>query len=88
MGGAVGGLHVVAHSSHRGFVDRPIVDATGLTGKYDWHLVFAMRADSDNANLASIYTAIQDQLGLRLVRRTAPYEVFVIDSMNDVPTPN
>jgi uncharacterized protein (TIGR03435 family) len=64
-------------------VGRPIVNNTGLTGRYDIHLRFAP-AGSDNspqfdADVASVFTAIQEQLGLRLEPAKAPVEVLVID---------
>lgn len=36
----------------------------------------------------SLGTALQEQLGLRLVKGTAPFEMFVVDSADKVPTEN
>ncbi len=59
-----------------GLVDRPVIDNTQLTGKYDFRLAampdFMSRNRSDPADL-SPFTAIQD-LGLRLRAQTAPIE--------------
>lgn len=61
--------------------DRPLVDQTGLTGKYD----FTLRYDADEAHNTDpnappdIFTAVQQQLGLKLEPVKAPVEVFVID---------
>lgn len=68
----------------QGFVDRPLFDETGLTGNVEWTLVFA---NAPHATHASILTAVEEQLGLKLEPRTAPYEVLVIDSV-DWPTPD
>jgi uncharacterized protein (TIGR03435 family) len=68
------------------FVDRPIADATGLSGTLEWQLVFAFGAKA-NPDLPSLFTALQEQLGLKLEARTGPYEVLVIDSLEQ-PTPN
>ncbi|MGH9241271.1 MAG: TIGR03435 family protein [Vicinamibacterales bacterium] len=68
----------------QGFVDRPLFDETGLTGNVEWTLVFA---NAPNATHPSILTAVEEQLGLKLEPRTAPYEVLVIDSV-DWPTPD
>jgi uncharacterized protein (TIGR03435 family) len=58
-----------------------VLDQTGLTGAYDYKLewgdVGAVNADAD---ALSIFTAIQDQLGLKLEKITAPIEVLIVDS--------
>jgi uncharacterized protein (TIGR03435 family) len=67
--------------SKRNGVDRPVIDRTGLTGSYDYKLEWgddaAVRADAD---AVSIYTAMQEQLGLKLEPAKAPVEVLVVDS--------
>lgn len=68
------------------YVDRPIVDATGLSGNVEWVLRFGWGADPP-ADAPSIFTALQDQLGLKLEARQAPVEVLVIDSV-ELPTPD
>lgn len=67
------------------FVDRPLLDATGLAGSFEWSVSFAMNADSTTA--PPIYSALSEQLGIRVERRTAPFDVLVIDSV-ETPTPN
>jgi len=67
------------------FVDRPLIDATGLAGSFEWSVFFATRADSTSAPV--IFTALQEQLSIRAERRTAPFDVVVIDSV-EMPTPN
>lgn len=54
-----------------GVVEKPIVNRTGLTGRYD----VALHWGEDE----SIFSAIQEQLGLRLVSQKAAVEVLVID---------
>jgi uncharacterized protein (TIGR03435 family) len=70
-----------------GVSERPVVDATGLTGAFD----FELKWTSDNAAGASVgaslFTAIQEQLGLRLEPRQAPMNVLVIESA-DRPAPD
>jgi len=63
-----------------GNLDRPVLDKTGLTGSYDYKLEWAP-ANSAAADLdvPSIFTAVQEQLGLKLESATAPIEVLVID---------
>jgi uncharacterized protein (TIGR03435 family) len=73
-------------------VGRPVVDHTGLTGRYDLDVEFApqpLRADgADPASVdrpadgaPSIYTAIQEQLGLKVEAHKQSVEVTVIDSV-------
>jgi bla regulator protein BlaR1 len=63
--------------------DRTIVDQTGLKGSYDITLTWSERAldpqFSGEANAPDLFTAVQQQLGLRLVRTKAPVEFIVID---------
>jgi uncharacterized protein (TIGR03435 family) len=66
------------HSS--GWTDRPVIDKTGLTDFYD--LVLDWTPDdvkSDDLSAPSLFTAVQEQLGLKLEAQTAPREVLVID---------
>jgi len=73
------------------FVDRPIVDQTGLTGKWDLKWTWTTdesRLPADAVNPPpGLFTAIQEQLGLKLEAVKAPAEVFVIDRI-DRPSPN
>ena len=57
---------------------RQVIDETGLTGKYDFQLAFA--PDLGDATGPSLFTAIQQELGLRLESKKGPVEVIVIDS--------
>jgi uncharacterized protein (TIGR03435 family) len=61
--------------------ERPIVDQTGLTGRYDIRLRYTPdEAHATEANAQpGIFTAIQDQLGLKLEPVKAAVDVFVID---------
>jgi len=72
--------------------DRPVLDKTGLTGRYDFLLEFTasnpdlVPRDSPDSD-RSIFAAVQEQLGLRLVPVKEPTEVLVIDHA-DRPTAN
>jgi uncharacterized protein (TIGR03435 family) len=66
------------------FVDRPIVDQTGLAGRYDFNLRWSFDEPeaSSNPNTApGLFTAVQEQLGLRLEAVRAPADVVVIDKV-------
>ncbi len=66
---------------------RPVFDKTGLTGFYDVQLRYSGRDRAAGADAVSIFTAVQEQLGLRLENSTAPLDVVVVDSISR-PTPN
>jgi uncharacterized protein (TIGR03435 family) len=63
-------------------LDRPVLDKTGLAGHYDialnWIPEYAGPPASDS-NSVNVFTAVQEQLGLRLEPQKAPVEILVID---------
>ncbi len=61
-----------------GQIGRSITDQSGLTGKYDFKLTWA--PDMGDTTGPSLFTALQDQLGLKLDSSKAPVEVVVVDS--------
>ena len=64
-----------------GVLGRPVLDRTGFTGSFEVHLEFAPVApgdDTDNTK-PSIFTALEEQLGLRLEPQKGSEEVLVID---------
>ncbi|MGD0888921.1 MAG: TIGR03435 family protein [Acidobacteriaceae bacterium] len=70
-----------------------VVDRTGLQGVYDFQLRWASDdmsspADSDANSAPSIFTALQDTLGLTLQRQKVPVDVIVVDHVERVPTEN
>jgi len=75
------------------FADRPVVDRTGLAGGFDFDLRFpelataagATAPRTDPAN--GIFTALQEQLGLKLESSRGDIEFVVIDSVQH-PTEN
>jgi len=75
-----------------GFLDAPINDATGLQGDYEIRLRTAFGGTSseptgDAASL-SLFDALPEQLGLRLVSRKDQVDVVVVDRMDKSPTEN
>ncbi len=71
----------------------PVVDQTGLAGKYDFTLEYAAPARDYQAVLEmspapSIFAAVQQKLGLRLIAKRVPFDVIVVDSFTRVPSEN
>ncbi len=65
---------------------RMVVDRTGLTGSWDFDLTFAPEnrgpdAPPPDPNAPSFFTAIQEQLGLKLEATKGPVDVVVIDGI-------
>jgi uncharacterized protein (TIGR03435 family) len=80
--------------------DRPVVDRTGLAGNFDITLTWVPDAAAalpsaggensgrGNASDTTIFTAIREQLGLRLQAAKEPLEVLIIDHAEKVPIEN
>jgi uncharacterized protein (TIGR03435 family) len=70
--------------------DRPLINRTGIAGRFDFHMEFAINdmlaAPSDSSG-QSIFTAIQQQLGLRIEPAKGHGEFLVIDHI-ERPTEN
>jgi uncharacterized protein (TIGR03435 family) len=60
-------------------LDRTVIDNTGLKGGYDFTLEWAPNPTPDSDE-PSLFTAVQQQLGLRLESTRSPVEIIVIDS--------
>jgi uncharacterized protein (TIGR03435 family) len=71
-------------------VGRTVIDKTGLKGRYDFSLAYERgrsgRGGTDGSesavspnNLPSVFTALQDQLGLKLESQRAPVDFIVVD---------
>ncbi len=87
-----------------GVMDKPMVDQTGLTARYDFHLKWTpddsqfaqfrgtngpvQPPAGDNPDAPpSLYTAVQEQLGLKFTATKAMDDVIVIDHV-EKPSPN
>ena len=69
-------------------VNRIVRDRTGLKGNFDVTLEWTPDDLSPNvASGVSIFTALQEQLGLKLESMSGPVDVLVIDHVEQ-PTPN
>jgi uncharacterized protein (TIGR03435 family) len=76
-------------------IDRVVVDHTGLSGTFDVDLTWRYEPTPEQApllpppdrNAASLFTALQEQLGLKLESTKAPVDVLVIDHV-ERPSPD
>lgn len=68
-------------------LDRPVVDRTGLSGRYDFNLEFApdeslwggMLPRPENSENPGLFRAVQEQLGLRLRGTKGPVDALIIE---------
>jgi uncharacterized protein (TIGR03435 family) len=81
-----------------GYVSRPVFDTTSVEGKYDFLLRFAPEPGSpaakslgqttfSEAKAPGIFTALPEQLGLKVQTARRPMEILVIDGI-ERPTDN
>jgi uncharacterized protein (TIGR03435 family) len=72
-------------------IDRKILDRTGLSGTFDiellWNPLRQGPFTAAPADVVPIVTALQEQLGLKLVPQRQPVEVVIVDAV-ERPTPN
>jgi uncharacterized protein (TIGR03435 family) len=61
---------------------------TGIEGVFDIELNWAPDDSKENASGPSIFSAVQEQLGLKLDQRKSPMEIIVVDHAEKVPTEN
>jgi uncharacterized protein (TIGR03435 family) len=72
----------------------PIVDKTGLAGRFDFKLEFApqvpgaLTPDPTDESAPNLLTAVQQQLGLKLSPAKIPLDVLIIDRADKVPVEN
>ena len=59
-------------------IQQPVIDRTGLSGSYDWVLAWDPNPDENSTN-PSMFTALEEQLGLKLDRQRGPIQTLVID---------
>ena len=80
-----------------GLVGQSVGNATGLNGKYDIRLLYSLAglqagsgSETPSATSAppTIFDALQEQLGLKLVQKKGSTELLVIDHIEKVPTGN
>jgi uncharacterized protein (TIGR03435 family) len=71
---------------------RPVVNRTGIDGQYDVVLEYANEAagmpTAANDSKPSIFSALQEQLGLKVESTKVSQQILVIDRCNTIPTEN
>ena len=74
---------------YRAGLDRPVVDMTGLTGVYTIDLHWTPPEPPSNGTAdPAILSAVEANLGLRLEKRTLPFNVLVVDHVEKKPSAN
>jgi uncharacterized protein (TIGR03435 family) len=80
-----------------GMLDRPVVDMTGIQGSYEVDLTWApeetaappdSKTGDSKADAPTIFTALQEKMGLKLEARKAPMDIIVVDHAEKIPTDN
>jgi uncharacterized protein (TIGR03435 family) len=83
MGATNATMADIAEAMQQGALDQPVVDQTGITGRFDLRLRWTpddLHSATQSADAPpDLFTAIQEQLGLKLVSTKAPVDVLVID---------
>jgi uncharacterized protein (TIGR03435 family) len=75
-----GGMTMMTLSSIlTGAAATPVLDRTGLSGGHDVDLEWSGAFGNTNPDAVSIFTAVQEQLGLKLEGGTAPLDVLIVD---------
>jgi len=72
---------------------RPVIDETGLTGRYDFKIRYEFLGRGGDPGAAadrapSVFTAVEEQLGLKLEPSTQSFPALIIDSIEREPIEN
>ncbi len=78
------------HGMADDYLIEPVIDSTGIEGAWDFDLRWNQRSQvmQGGAARTTIFDAVEKQLGLTLMLKTAPAPVLVIDNVNEKPTDN
>lgn len=76
------------HNMARPYLRQPVIDQTGLKGAWDFDIHWSYQPPKGDAVGTTIFEAVDKQLGLKLEAKAAPLPVVVVDSVNEIPTPN
>jgi uncharacterized protein (TIGR03435 family) len=76
------------HNVGRPYMARPVVDSTELKGAWDFDFQWSFQPPRAGTDGITIFDAVDKQLGLKLELKSAPLSVVVVNSVNEMPTPN
>ena len=83
MGATNATMAEIAEAMQQGAADRPVVDQTGLAGRFDLRMRWTPAGAPAETQAADappdLFTAMQEQLGLKLVATKAPVNVIMVD---------
>jgi uncharacterized protein (TIGR03435 family) len=74
-----------------GYIHQPVLNATGLTGKYDFVISWfaaPLQANAPADSGPSLLVAVQEQLGLKLEAKKVPVDAVIVDHIERNPTDN
>jgi uncharacterized protein (TIGR03435 family) len=99
-GGAAGGNYILRDgvqlrsasmgmlaAALRSPLHQPVIDKTGVAGEYVIDLKYAPEGD-ENSTMPSIFTALQEQLGLKVQAEKVSLEMLVVDHAEKMPAEN
>ena len=92
--GSMGGTLTTAQIAYylSGPAGRPVVDKTGLAGRWDYFISYmpTLPTDGDAAEVGppDLFTAVQEGMGLKLQPSKAEMSVVVVEHMDRMPTEN
>ena len=74
-------------------VNRPVIDETGLTERYSYFLSYAPISSQTSEHPADsgppdIFTAVEEQLGLKLQAGRSLVDIVAVDHIERMPTEN
>jgi len=71
-------VEAIAHALEQ-VLGRAVIDRTGLTGTFDFKLEWTPDEARTESGGSSLFTAVQEQLGLKLESTRGPVEILVVD---------
>jgi uncharacterized protein (TIGR03435 family) len=69
-----------------------VQNETGLAGVFTFSMTYnpdnGMSGKAEDSTIPSVFTALEEQLGLKLAARKIPFDVVVVDSIDKLPMAN